>query len=52
MMIFPFILTLYRSYLNKIVTPYSLRKHALPLPDIAHTFAGSSPRLPISKNEE
>ena len=33
---------IYRSYLNKIVTPYSLRKHPFPLPVIAHTFAESS----------
>ena len=37
-MFFLFILT----YLNKIITPYSLRKHPLPLPAIAHNFAESS----------
>ena len=38
----PLYFDIYRSYLNKIVTPYSLRKHPLPLPVIAHTFAESS----------
>ena len=38
----PVYLDRYRSYLNKIITPYSLRKHPLPLPVIAHTFAESS----------
>ena len=31
-----------RSFLNKIDTPYSLRKHPLPLPVIPHTFSESS----------
>ena len=38
----PLYFDIYRSYLNKIVTPYSLRKHPLPLPVIAHTFVESS----------
>ena len=38
----PLYFDIYRSFLNKIVTPYSLRKHPLPLPVIAHTFAESS----------
>ena len=38
----PLYFDIYRSYLNKIVTPYSLGMHPLPLPVIAHTFAESS----------
>ena len=38
----PLYFDIYRSHFNKIVTPYSLRKHPLPLPVIAHTFAESS----------
>ena len=48
----PLYFDIYRSYLNKIVTPYLLRKHPLPLPVIAHTFAESSLvfQLVIMKN--
>ena len=38
----PLYVDIYRSDLNGIVTPYSLRKHLLPLPLIAHTFVESS----------
>ena len=29
----------YRSHLEKIVTPYSLRPHPLPVPRVSHVFA-------------
>ena len=35
----PLYFDIYQSYLNIIVPPYSLCKHPLPLPVIAHTFA-------------
>ena len=40
---------IYRPYLNKIVTPYSLRKHPFPLPIIDHTFTESSLALQLVK---
>ena len=33
---------LYRPYLRKIATPYSLRQHPLPLPPITHVYAESA----------
>ena len=33
---------LYRPYLRKITTPYSLRQHPLPLPPITHVYAESA----------
>ena len=31
----------YRSHLSKLITPYSLRPHPLPVPQIAHVYAES-----------
>ena len=43
----------YRSYLEKIVTPYTLRPHPLPVPRVSHVFAeaGLLYKLVLTKNK-
>ena len=43
----------YRSYLEKIVTPYTLRPHPLPVPRVSHVFAeaGLLYKLVVTKNK-
>ena len=50
---------IYRNQLEKITTPYSLRSHMLPVPQIAHVFAEScliyqlvQMKNKITKNDE
>ena len=39
---FPGYFDVYRPYLNKIETPYALRPHPLPVPQVAHVYAEAS----------
>ena len=39
---FPRYFDVYRPYLNKIETPYALRPHPLPVPQVAHVYAEAS----------
>ena len=43
----------YRSHLEKIVTPYTLRPHTLPVPRVSHVFAeaGLLYKLVLTKNK-
>ena len=43
----------YRSYLEKIVTPYTFRPHPLPVPRVSHVFAeaGLLYKLVLTKNK-
>ena len=43
----------YRSHLEKIVTPYTLRPHPLPVPRVSHVFAeaGLLYKLVVIKNK-
>ena len=43
----------YRSYFEKIVTPYTLRPHPLPVPRVSHVFAeaGLLYKLVVTKNK-
>ena len=43
----------YRSHLEKIVTPYTLRPHLLPVPRVSHVFAeaGLLYKLVVIKNK-
>ena len=39
--VLPSYFNIYRSYLEKIVTPYDMRSHPLPLPNVTHMYAES-----------
>ena len=42
MLMVPIYFDVYRLRLNKIETPYALRPHLLPVPQVAHVYAEAS----------